>query len=68
MDHAARAVTALDLELVQAGDAAGAGEAARPASGSVRPVRVVEILVLPQDDHQMPLVPDLWGAKSLPGL
>ena len=67
MDHATSAVTPLDPELVQAGDAVGQrAERCGLLQGSVRAVRVVEILVLPQHDHQVPLVPDQRPVQQLP--
>ncbi len=58
MNHASGAVTALDPELIEVGDAIGQRAQLRGLlQGAVRPVRVVEGLVVAQDDHQMPLVP-----------
>src|SRR5689334_13276018 len=58
MDHASGAVTPLDAEVVQAGDAIGQRAERRGlVQGSVWPVRVVEVLVFAQDCHQVPLVP-----------
>src|ERR1700747_1777590 len=54
MNHATSAVTPPDPELVQAGDTVGQrAERCGLLQGSVRPVRVVEILVFPQHDHQV---------------
>jgi len=59
VDHAAGAVAPLYPEMVQAGDAIWQRAQWRCLpEGSVRPVGVVEVLVLAQDGHQMPLVPD----------
>jgi hypothetical protein len=67
MDHATSAVTPLDPELVQAGDAVGQRAERRGLlQGSVRPVGVVEILVLPQHGHQVPLVPDQRPVQQVP--
>ena len=67
MNNATSAVTPLDPELVQAGDAVGQrAERCGLLQGSVRPVGVVEILVLPQHDHQVPLVPDQRPVQQLP--
>jgi hypothetical protein len=33
--------------------------------GSVRPVGVVEVLLLAQDDHQVPLIPDQGPVQQL---
>jgi hypothetical protein len=67
MDHATSAVTPLDPELVQAGDAVGQRAERRGLlQGSVRPVGVAEILVLPQRGHQVPLVPDQRPVQQLP--
>ena len=58
MNHASGAVAALDLELIEVGDAIGQRAQRRGLlQGAVRPAGVVEGLVLAQDDHQMPLVP-----------
>ena len=58
MNHASGAVAALDPELIEVGDAIGQRAQRRGLlQGAVRPVGVVEGLVVAQDDHQMPLVP-----------
>jgi hypothetical protein len=60
VNHATSAVTPPDPELVRAGDAVGQQAQRRGLlQGPVRPVRAAEILLLPQHDHQMPLVLDL---------
>jgi hypothetical protein len=64
MNHASGAVTPLDPETVQVGDAIGQRERRGLLQGAVRPVHVVQILVLPQHDHQVPLVPD---QRPVPG-
>ena len=59
MNHASGAVTPLDPEMVQVGDAVGQRAERRGLfQGAVRPVGLVEVLVLAQHDHQVPLVPD----------
>jgi hypothetical protein len=58
MNHAPGAVTPLDPEMVQVGDAVGHRPERRGLfQGAVRPVGVVEVLVLAQHDHQVPLIP-----------
>ena len=58
MNHAPGAVTPLDPEMVQVGDAFGQRTERRGlAEGAVGPVGVVEILVLAQDGYQVPLIP-----------
>jgi hypothetical protein len=58
MNHAADAVTSLNPDPIKVGDVAG-----QPAQrcgllqGSVRPVGVVEVFVLPQHGHKVALVP-----------
>ena len=52
VEDAASAVTALDPEMIQISNAAGQGAERRGlVQGAVRPVRVVEVLVLAQDDQ-----------------
>ena len=59
MNHASCAVTPLDPELIQVGDAVGQRAQRRGLiQGSVRPVGVVEVFVLAQNSHRVPLVPD----------
>ena len=59
MNHASGAVAAPDTEVVQVGDAIWQRAERRGlVEGAVRPVRVVEVLVLAQDGHQVALVPD----------
>jgi hypothetical protein len=55
MNHASGAVTPLDPELIQVGDTIGQRAQRRVLvqGCSVRPVPVVEVLVLSQHDHQM---------------
>lgn len=58
MSHACGTVTPLDLELIRVGGAIGQRARRRGlVQGWVRPVPVAEVLVLAQDDHQMPLIP-----------
>ena len=57
-EHPSGAVAPLDAEVVQVGDAIWQRAERRGlVQGAVRPVRVVEALVLAQDDHQVALVP-----------
>ena len=66
MNHAPSAVAPLDPELVQVGDAVWQRAQRRGlVQGAVRPVRVVEVLVLAQDGHQVPLVPDQRSVQQL---
>jgi hypothetical protein len=59
VDDATRAVTPPDPEMIQVGVAIWQGPQWRGlVQGAVRPVRIVEILVLPQHQHQVALVPD----------
>ena len=59
MNHASGAVTPLDPEMVQVGDAVGQrAERSGLLEGAVRPVGVVEVLVVSQDGYRVPLVPD----------
>ena len=58
MNHAADAVTSLNPEPVKVGDVAGQPAQRRGLlQGSVRPVGVVEVFVLPQHGHKVALVP-----------
>jgi hypothetical protein len=58
VNHASGAVAPLDTEVVQVGDAVWQrAERCSLVQGAVRPVGVVEVLVLAQHDHQMPLIP-----------
>ena len=66
MNHASGAVTSLDAEMAQVGDIVG--QRARRSGlfqGAVRPVGVIEILVLAKDDHQVPLVPGQRPVQQL---
>jgi hypothetical protein len=66
MNHAPGAVTPLDPEMVQVGDAFGQRTELRGlAEGAVRPVGVAEILVLAQDGYQVPPIPDQGPVKQL---
>src|SRR5690349_15626110 len=66
MNRAPGAVTPLDLETVQVGDAVGQRPERRGlAEGAVGPVGVVEILVLAQDGYQVPLIPDQGPVQQL---
>ena len=59
VEGAACAVTPLDPEMIQISNAAGQGAERRGlVQGAVRPVGVVEVLVLAQHDHQVALVPE----------
>ena len=54
MNHASGAVAAMDPELIEVGDAIGQRAQRRGLlQGAVRPVGVVEGLVVAQDDHRM---------------
>ena len=58
MNHAASAVPSLNPEPVKIGDVVRQSAQRRgPLQGAVRPVSVVEVFVLPQYGHQVPLVP-----------
>ena len=58
VDHTSGTVAPLDPELIQVGDAIGQPAQRRGmAQDSVRPVPIVEVLVLAQHDHQMPRIP-----------
>jgi hypothetical protein len=58
MNQASGAVTPLNPELIQVSDPTGQrAQLRRLAEGSVGTVGVVEVLVLVQHDHQVPLVP-----------
>ena len=66
MDDASGAVMPLDPELIQVGHAIRQRPQRRGlVQGSVRPVRVVEVLVLAQHDHQVPLIPDQGPVQQL---
>ena len=66
MNHAPGAVTPLDPEMVQVGDAVGQRTERRGlAEGAVGPVGVVEILVLAQGGYQVPLIPDQGPVQQL---
>ena len=59
MDHASGAVTPPEAEVVQVGDGVWQRANRRGlVQGAVRPVRVVEVFVLAQNGHQVPLIPD----------
>jgi hypothetical protein len=63
MNHAAGAVTSLNPEPVKAGDVVGKPAQRRGLlQGSVRPMGVAEVVVLPQHGHQVALVPYQWTA------
>jgi|ERR1022692_1001007 hypothetical protein len=58
MNHAADAVTSLNPDPIKVGDVAGQPAQRRGLlQGSVRPVGVVEVFVLPQHGHKVALVP-----------
>jgi hypothetical protein len=66
MHHGSCAVPPLDPEMVQVGDAVGQRAERRGlAEGAVGPVGVAEILVLAQDGHQVPVVPDQGPVQQL---
>ena len=57
MNHASGTVTPLNPELIQVDSAIGQRAQRRGlVQSAVRPVPVVEVLVLAQHDHQMPLI------------
>ena len=59
VEDAASAVTPLDPEMIEVGNVAGQRAERRGlVQGAVRPVRVVEVLVLAQYGHQVALVLD----------
>src|ERR1022692_2740677 len=66
MNHASGAVTPLNPEVVQVGDAVGQRAQWRGLlEGAVRPVGIVKVLVVPQHHHQVPLVPDQGSVQQL---
>ena len=65
MDHASGAVAPPDAERVQVGDIRQRAERRGMVQGAVQPVRVVEVLVLAQDAHQVALVPDQGPVQQL---
>src|SRR5271166_2535034 len=66
MNHASGAVASPDAEVVQIGDAIWQRAERRGlVQGTVWPVRVVEVLVLAQDGHQVALVPDQGPVQQL---
>src|SRR5437868_3850193 len=66
MYHASGAVTPLNPEMVQVGNAVGQRAQRRGLlEGSVRPVGVIEVFVVTQDGHQVPLVPDQGSVQQL---
>jgi hypothetical protein len=67
MDHASGAVAPPDTEVVQVGDTILQRAKRRGlVQGTVRPMSVIEVLVLAQDGHQVacpgdaPVSPDVW--------
>jgi hypothetical protein len=66
VNHAPRAVTPLDPEPIQVGDCIGQRAERRGlVQGAVRPVGVVEVLVLAQHGYQVVLVPDQRPVQQL---
>ena len=66
MNNAADAVTPLNPEMIQVGDAVGQRAQWRGLlEGSVRPVGIVKVLVHPQHHHQVTLVPDQGPVQQL---
>src|SRR5579862_8171973 len=66
VDDATCAVMPADPEMIQAGDAMWQGTQWRGlAQGAVRPVGIVEVLVLPQHRPQVALVPDQGPVQQL---
>lgn len=67
VNHASGAVTPPNPEMVQVSDTVGQRAQRRSLlEGPVRPVGVVEVFVLAQDDHQVPLVLDQGAVHQLP--
>jgi hypothetical protein len=65
VDDATRTVKPLDPEVVQVGDAIWQGPQWRGlAQRTVRPVRIVEVFVLPQHRHEVALVPDQGSVQQ----
>ena len=66
MNHTSGAVAAPDAEVVQVGDAIWQRAERRGlVQGAMRPVRVIEVLVLAQHGHQVALVPDQGPIQQL---
>ena len=67
MNHAADAATSLNPDPIKVGDVAGQPAQRRGLlQGSVRPVGVVEVFVLPQHGHKVALATILlWLALSM---
>src|SRR5258708_1256728 len=66
MNNASGAVAPPEAEVVQVGDAIWQRAERRGlVQGAVWPVRVVEVLVLAQDGHQVALVPDQGPVQQL---
>ena len=66
MDDATHAVMPPDPEMIQVGEIIWQGPQWRGlVQGAVRPVRIVGVLVLPQDCHQVALVPDQGPVQQL---
>ena len=64
--HASGTVTPLDPELIQVSDAVGQRAQRRGlVQGPVRPVPAAEVVVLAQDDHQVPLIQYQGPARQL---
>jgi hypothetical protein len=65
VEDAASAVTPLDAEMIQISNAGGQRAERRGlVQRAVRPVRVIEVLVLAQHDHQVAMVPDQVRSSS----
>ncbi|MGH3402547.1 MAG: hypothetical protein ACRDRJ_08575 [Streptosporangiaceae bacterium] len=65
VNHASCAITPLDPELIQFGDAVGQRAERRGLAERAVPVGVAEILVLVKDGHQVPLIPDQGPVQQL---
>ena len=66
MNHAPGAIAPPDAEVVQVGDIIWQRvERGCLVQGTVRPVGVVEVLVLTQHDHQVPLIPHQGPVQQL---
>ena len=67
VDDATRTVMPPDPEMIQVGDAIWQRPQWRGlVQGAVRPVGVIEVLILPQYHHQVALVPGQGPVRQLP--
>jgi hypothetical protein len=66
VNYSSGTVAPEDPAVMQVRDAIGQRSQRRGlGQGAVRPVRIVEVLVLAQHDHQMPLIPDQGPVQEL---